>query len=811
MGLTKEKFKADFIKKVESERANSIEEASDLDKYYALASLIKDYICENWVKTNTKYISNKEKQVYYFSMEFLIGKLLVNNLINLGIKDTCVHGLKELGIDLEKIKEIERDPGLGNGGLGRLAACFLDSMASIGISGHGCGIRYKYGLFEQKIIDGYQVEFPDKWLQNENVWEIKRTSKAVEVKFGGEVRAINEKGRLKFIHENYESILAVPYDTPIVGYENNIVDTLRLWSAEAQKKEFDYSSFSRGEYLKAFEHKHSIESISQVLYPDDSYEEGRILRLKQEYFLVSAGIQSIIRTFKKLEKPIEAFHEYVAIHINDTHPALAIPELMRILMDEEGMAWEEAWKVTTKTMSYTNHTIMAEASEKWNIDMFKALLPRIFMIIKEINERFCRTLWDKGYTNDFDKISQMAIISYGQIRMAHLAIVGSHSVNGVAKLHTEILKKQEFVDFYNIYPKRFNNKTNGITHRRWLLQCNPELADLITDTIGEIWIALPMKLRRLLRYRNDPGFQEKIYKIKQNNKYRLANIIRDKYAINVDPESIFDIQAKRLHEYKRQKLNLLHIMYLYNRLIENPDLDIVPRTFIFAGKAAPGYYIAKQTIKLINTLAYKINNDKRIKDKLKVVFMENYGVTLAQQIIPGANVSEQLSTTTKEASGTGNMKFMMNGAITIATLDGANVEIKDVVGKENIVIFGLKEKEIFELYSSGTYNSIDLYNDDIRLKTVIDRLINGFFPVKHEEFLIIYDSLLKHNDEYFVLKDFDSYVKAQERIDELYREKSKWLEMSIINIGSSGIFSSDRTIYEYASSVWDIKLFSNYF
>ncbi|MCT4563151.1 MAG: glycogen/starch/alpha-glucan phosphorylase [Maledivibacter sp.] len=811
MGLTKEKFKADFIKKVESERANSIEEASDLDKYYALASLIKDYICENWVKTNTKYISNKEKQVYYFSMEFLIGKLLVNNLINLGIKDTCVHGLKELGIDLEKIKEIERDPGLGNGGLGRLAACFLDSMASIGISGHGCGIRYKYGLFEQKIIDGYQVEFPDKWLQNENVWEIKRTSKAVEVKFGGEVRAINEKGRLKFIHENYESILAVPYDTPIVGYENNIVDTLRLWSAEAQKKEFDYSSFSRGEYLKAFEHKHSIESISQVLYPDDSYEEGRILRLKQEYFLVSAGIQSIIRTFKKLEKPIEAFHEYVAIHINDTHPALAIPELMRILMDEEGMAWEEAWKVTTKTMSYTNHTIMAEASEKWNIDMFKALLPRIFMIIKEINERFCRTLWDKGYTNDFDKIAQMAIISYGQIRMAHLAIVGSHSVNGVAKLHTEILKKQEFVDFYNIYPKRFNNKTNGITHRRWLLQCNPELADLITDTIGEIWIALPMKLRRLLRYRNDPGFQEKIYKIKQNNKYRLANIIRDKYAINVDPESIFDIQAKRLHEYKRQKLNLLHIMYLYDRLIENPDLDIVPRTFIFAGKAAPGYYIAKQTIKLINTLAYKINNDKRIKDKLKVVFMENYGVTLAQQIIPGANVSEQLSTTTKEASGTGNMKFMMNGAITIATLDGANVEIKDVVGKENIVIFGLKEKEIFELYSSGTYNSIDLYNDDIRLKTVIDRLINGFFPVKHEEFLIIYDSLLKHNDEYFVLKDFDSYVKAQERIDELYREKSKWLEMSIINIGSSGIFSSDRTIYEYASSVWDIKLFSNYF
>ncbi|WP_432404379.1 glycogen/starch/alpha-glucan phosphorylase [Wukongibacter sp. M2B1] len=807
MKLTKEKFKMDFIKKLEYERANRIDEASDLDKYYALASLIRDYIYENWVETNKKYVKNKEKQVYYFSMEFLIGKLLISNLINLGIKEICEQGLKELGINLDKIEEVEKDPGLGNGGLGRLAACFLDSIASIGISGHGCGIRYKYGLFEQKIIDGYQVEFPDKWLQNEILWEIRRTSKAVEVKFGGEIKVLKENDNLKFIHENYESILAVPYDTPIVGYRNNIVNTLRLWSAEPQKQEFDYSTFSRGEYLKAFEKKHSIESISQVLYPNDSFDEGRMLRLKQEYFLVSAGIQSIIRTFKKLKKPIEDLDDYVALHINDTHPAIAIPELMRILMDEENLGWDKAWSVTTRTISYTNHTIMAEASEKWNINMFKTLLPRIFMIINEINERFCKELWDTRYNGDFQSIEQMSIISNDQIKMAHLAIIGSHSVNGVAKLHTEILKKQEFKNFYNIYPQKFNNKTNGITHRRWLLKCNPRLANLISEAIGGTWIEIPTRLSRLLKLKEDSSFKEQIYKIKQNNKCRLANMIRGKYGIEVDPKSIFSIQAKRIHEYKRQKLNVLHIMYLYNRLIENPELDIIPRTFIFAGKAAPGYYIAKQTIKLINSLADKVNNDRRIKDKLKVIFMENYGVALAEYIIPAANVSEQLSTTTKEASGTGNMKFMMNGAITVATLDGANVEIKNAVGDENIVIFGLKEREIFELYSSGTYNSIELYNKDIRLKTVLNQLIDGFFPVKYEEFLIIYDSLLKHNDEYFVLKDFDSYVEAQEKIDKLYREKSKWGEMAIVNIGCSGIFSSDRTIYEYASQIWDMSLF----
>ncbi|SHK44805.1 glycogen/starch/alpha-glucan phosphorylase [Tepidibacter formicigenes] len=811
MTLTKNQFKEDFIKKLISKRGKSIKDATLWDKYSAFGSLIRDYIAENWVKTNEKYISNEKKQVYYFSMEFLMGKLLENNLINLGIKEICEEGLKDFGIDLSEIEKIENDPGLGNGGLGRLAACFLDSMASLGIPGHGSGIRYKYGLFEQKIIDGYQVEFPDKWLQCENIWEIKKPSKSVEVRFGGNVRIIEENNKLKFIHENYESILAVPYDTPILGYENNKVNTLRLWSAEGIKKEFDYEYFNKGEYTKAFENKYSVESISHVLYPNDSYDKGRLLRLKQEYFFVSAGVQSIVRLFKKLGKPINKFNEYIAIHINDTHPALAIPELMRILIDEEGIGWDEAWKITKNTISYTNHTIMSEALEKWNIDVFKSLLPRIFMIIEEINERFCKYLWDNKYTGDFDKISKMAVIADGQIRMANLAIVGSHSINGVAKLHTEILKKQELKDFYDIYPNKFNNKTNGISHRRWLLKSNPKLSNLITETIGSKWINFPEQLMNLIQYKQDSSFQEKIYDIKQYNKNKLANMINEKYSINIDPNSIFDIQAKRIHEYKRQKLNVLHIMHLYNRLIENPDLDIVPRTFIFAGKAAPGYYIAKQTIKLINTLADKINNDKRIKDKLKVIFIENYGVTLAELMIPAANVSEQIATTTKEASGTGNMKFMMNGAITIATFDGANIEIADAVGEDNIIIFGLKDKEIFELYKNRLYKSIDIYNEDIRIKTVVDQLVNRFFPVKNDEFSVIYDSLLKYNDEFFVLKDFDAYVGAQQKIDKLYRSRFKWLEMSIANIANSGKFSSDKTIHQYATEIWDVGSILDYY
>ncbi len=811
MRLSKNRFKKDFINKLKSLWARGIDEANDHMYYSTLGYLIKDYISESWIKTNKAYIDKKEKQVYYFSMEFLMGKLLISNMINLGIKDVCQEGLMELGIDLDRIEEGEKDQGLGNGGLGRLAACFLDSMASTGIPGHGSGIRYNYGLFEQKIIDGYQVEFPDKWLQNENVWEIKRKDKAVEVHFGGSVDVVNEDGKLKFIHENYESVLAVPYDQPVLGFKNKQVNTLRLWSAEAIKKDFDFAYFNKGQYEKAFQYKHSVESISHVLYPNDAYEEGKNLRLKQEYFLVSAGIQSIIRTYKKLQKPITELHDYVAIHINDTHPALAVPELMRILMDQEGLGWEEAWKITNNTISFTNHTIMSEALEKWEIHMFKELLPRIFLIVDEINERFCRELWNNKYTENFDKISEMAIIAHNQIRMAHLAIVGSHSVNGVAKLHTEILKKQELKNFYEYYPNKFNNKTNGITHRRWLLKANPELTKLVNETIGEDWITQSTKLRKLIKYKEDPSFQDQIHNIKQNNKIKLSNFINECCGISVNPDSIFDIQAKRVHEYKRQLLNVFHIMHLYNQLLENPDMDIMPRTFIFAGKAAPGYYMAKQIIKLINSLAEKVNNDKRIKDKLKVIFLENYGVSLAEKIIPAANISEQISTTTKEASGTGNMKFMMNGAITIATLDGANIDIRNAVGDDNILIFGLDEKEFIELYRSGKYHSTDIYNNDNRIKRVVDQLVNGFFNTKEDEFSIIYDSLLKHNDEYLVLKDFDDYVRAQGQVDDLYRNKEKWIEMSIVNIGSSGIFSSDRTIYEYATGIWDANPYHGYY
>lgn len=804
MYITKEGIKEDFIKKLKTERARNLKEASLWDKYVALGSLIRDYITENWVNTNEEYVRNGKKQVYYFSMEFLIGRLLKNNLVNLGIKEICQQALKEIGIDLDEIEEMERDQGLGNGGLGRLAACFMDSMASLKVPGHGCGIRYKYGLFEQKIIDGHQVELPDKWLQQENIWEIIKPTKAVEVRFGGNITVKEEDKGLKFTHENFETILAVPYDTPVVGYGNNVVNTLRLWSAEGIKKELDYEYFNKGEYTKAFEEKYSAESISHVLYPNDSNEKGRILRLKQEYFLVSAGVQSIIRSYKKTGKRIAELNQYVAIHINDTHPALAVPELMRILLDEEGLGWEEAWEITRNTISYTNHTIMAEALEKWEIGMFKPLLPRIFMIVEEINERFCKSLWDNKHTGDFEKISSMAIISHGLIRMAHLAIVGSHSVNGVAKLHTEILKNRELNDFYQVFPHSFNNKTNGVSHRRWLLNANPLLSDLITEVIGDNWIRSPEALIKLLQFSRDAAFQQRIYDIKQHNKIQLANMLKEKHGVRIDPNSIFDVQVKRIHEYKRQLLNVLHIMHLYNELIKNPDLEIQPSTFVFAGKAAPAYQNAKQIIKLINTLAEKVNNDYRIKDKLKVVFVENYGVSLAEAIIPATDVSEQIATTTKEASGTGNMKFMMNGAVTIATYDGANIEIANTVGKDNIIIFGLREKEIYELYKNGSYLSVNAYYEDNRLKKVVDQLIDGFFSVRYDEFLSIFDSLLKYNDRYFVLKDFGEYVNAQEKLNKLYQNQKRWREISIANIAHSGLFSSDITIHQYASEIWRV-------
>lgn len=803
MKLDKDTIKKDFSRKLITMFSEDIQEASNLHKYLAFASLIKEYCAENWMMSNKAYTKDEKKQVYYFSMEFLIGKLLRSNLLNLGIEKESEEALKELGIDLNELEESEMDAGLGNGGLGRLAACFLDSMASLEIPGHGCGIRYKYGLFEQKIVNGYQVEIPDNWLKEGNVWETRKDDKAVVVKFGGNVTPVTINGRLNFIHENYRAVKAVPYDTPIIGYKNKTVNTLRLWSAETfeKDKELDFSSFKYGNYSKAVEYKSSVESISQVLYPDDSQIEGKILRLKQQYFFVSAGIQSIIRTYKKRNKPINELDKYVAIHINDTHPAIAVPELMRILMDEEGLGWDEAFEITKNVISYTNHTIMAEALEKWPINIFKELLPRIYMIVEEINRRFIEELKLK-YHEDWNKINSMAIISSGQIKMANLAIIGGHSVNGVAKLHTEILKKRELANFYELYPERFNNKTNGITHRRWLLQANPKLAELITNTIGNDWVRNPIKLDELEKYAKDSGFQEELYNIKRNNKIKFAKEVENKYGIVVNPDSVFDVQAKRLHAYKRQLLNVIHIAYLYNNLKENPNLDIIPRTFFFAAKASPSYYLAKEIIKLINTIGDKVNNDKSIRDKIKVIFLENYRVSLAEKIIPCADVSEQISTASKEASGTGNMKFMMNGAVTIATLDGANIEIRDRVGEENIVTFGLTAEEVMNYEKNGGYWSKELYYKDRRIHTVIDQMTNGYFGVPSSEFKDIYNHLVEQNDEYFVFKDFDSYVKAQEKIDFLYRQRSKWMEMCAINIAKSGAFSSDNTILQYAKEIW---------
>lgn len=798
--LDKERVKTDFKKKLMNLYAEDVESSSKLHKYLALGSLVKEYASEKWMNTNSQYSKENTKQVYYFSMEFLIGRLLGSNLLNLGIKELCSDALDELGINLNELEEVENDAGLGNGGLGRLAACFLDSIASLGIPGHGCGIRYDYGLFEQKIVNGYQVEIPDNWLRHGNVWEVRKEERAAVVKFGGKVITKEENGVLSFEHVDYDSVLAVPYDTPIIGYDNNTVNTLRLWSAETIDKDFDLESFSRGEYTKAVEHRYSVESISQVLYPDDTRVDGKILRLKQQYFFVSAGIQSIIRTYKRRKLPINRLDEYIAIHVNDTHPSVAVAELMRILLDEENLPWDEAWKITTNVIAYTNHTIMAEALEKWPIELFKKLLPRIFMIIVEINERFCAEVYKKY--GDLRLVHDMAIICDGYVKMAYLAIVGSHSVNGVAKLHTEILKNQELSNFYNFYPNKFNNKTNGIAHRRWLISANPNLSKLITDTIGDDWIKAPNKLIDLLAFSKNNGFKQEVHDVKQQNKINFAEYVKNRYGIVINPASIYDVQVKRLHAYKRQVLNVFNILDLYYRLKENPNLDIVPRTFFFGAKAAPGYYLAKQTIKLINTVADLINNDTSINDKIKVLFLENYSVSLAEKIIPCADVSEQISTTTKEASGTGNMKFMMNGAVTIATLDGANVEMHEVLGDDNIVIFGMRKDEVLQYEKNKNYHSSDFYYNDSRLRTILDNLVNGSLGVAKSEFTDIHKYLLANNDEYFVLKDFDSYVAAQNKIDILYKNQDKWREMCVCNIAHSGIFSSDNTIEQYSKEIW---------
>lgn len=799
--LNKETFVEDYKRKFLELHGKDLEEGTKGQQYETLGFLIREYAIKYWRDTNKKYRNKNIKQVYYFSMEFLLGKLLSDNLINLGIRETVKEGLKNLNISLQELELIEEDQGLGNGGLGRLAACFLDSMSSLNIPGHGCGIRYKYGFFEQKIVNGKQVEVSDNWLRNKNVWEIQKRDRAEIVKFGGEIRAEKVNDKYVFTHLNYEPVLAIPYDTPIIGYNNKVVNTLRLWSAEPVSNEFDFSYFNRGEFLKAIEYKNSVESISLVLYPEDSFEEGKMLRLKQEYFFVSAGLQSIVKNYKKYNGNIKDFHKHIAIHINDTHPTLAVPELMRILLDEEELSWEEAFYITTRTISYTNHTIMSEALEKWEIEMFRRLLPRIYMIVEEINKRYCQELWNK-YVGNWKKISDMAIISDGYIKMAYLAVVGSHSVNGVAKLHTEILKNSEMKNLNDFYPDKFNNKTNGISHRRWLLKINPELSNLLIDNIGEGFIKNPKEMIKFKSKVNDIRILEELHNIKQSKKIELANYIYKNHQILVDTSSIFDVQVKRIHGYKRQTLNCLRIIDLYFRLLENPNININNRVFIFSGKAAPGYHLAKNIIELIVAIAKKVNNDKRINGKIKVVLLENYKVSLAELIIPATDISEQISTTTKEASGTSNMKFMMNGALTVATLDGANIEIQDIVEEENIIIFGLNSKEIMNYYKHGGYSSYDLYNTDNKIKIVMDSLINGTISEDKERFRIIHDSILKYNDEFFVLKDFKSYVEAQDRIDKMFSDKYKWQQKALINIASSGIFSSDRTILEYNNEIW---------
>ncbi|WP_044796376.1 glycogen phosphorylase [Bacillus cereus] len=790
-----ESFKSAFLEKLETMYGKSFKDSTTRDQYNTLGHMVREYMNGQWIATNESYRSGEQKQMYYLSIEFLLGRLLGSNILNLGIRDVCEQGLSELGISLQELEEVEADAGLGNGGLGRLAACFLDSLASLNLPGHGCGIRYKHGLFDQKIVDGYQVEFPEQWLLHENVWEVRRHDQAVEVSYFGNVEPLYIDGRLEFRHTNAEVIMAVPYDVPVVGYETSTVNTLRLWNAEPVPFPQNCKDILK--------YKRETEAVSEFLYPDDTHDEGKILRLKQQYFLVSASLQNIVRMHRERYGDLRQLHEKIAIHINDTHPVLAIPELMRILLDEEKLAWEEAWHITTQTISYTNHTTLSEALEKWPIHIFKPLLPRIYMIIEEINERFCHELWER-YPYEWHRIEEMAIIAHDLVKMAHLAIVGSHSVNGVAKIHTEILKQREMRLFYEFYPDKFNNKTNGIAHRRWLMKANPQLTNLISEAIGTEWKKEPIKLQELQLVQYDASFQEKFAEVKQERKEILAARIHNKMGITIDPNSIFDVQVKRLHAYKRQLLNVLHILYLYNRLKEDASFTFYPRTFIFGAKASPGYYYAKKIIKLINELARKVNNDPYVSQYMKVIFLENYRVSVAEDIFPAADVSEQISTASKEASGTGNMKFMMNGAITLGTLDGANIEIKDRVGDDNCFIFGLTAEEVLHYYQNGGYRASDYYHHNGHIKKVVDQLTNGFFAQSGAEFEAIYDSLVIQNDEYFVLRDFGPYAERQEAVGRAYENRTKWLEMSILNIAQFGHFASDRTILQYSNEIWGI-------
>lgn len=804
MNLTKAKFKEDYIKRLTLTFAETPTEASLEHKYLALGKLVRDYISECWAETNNYYTKKKCKQIYYFSMEFLLGRFLNSYLLNLNIRDIVKDGLKDLGIDLDTLLQLEPDPALGNGGLGRLAACFMDSLASLGFPGHGCGIRFKHGLFNQKIVDGYQKELLNNWLKEDFIWEIKKPEKTVTVRFGGAVTLVNTPSKIEVVYSGCEEIDAVPYDIPILGSNMENVNTLRLFSAELPEEEIDLNRLQKGDYQKFIDKKFAVEAISQILYPDDSSFQGKLLRLKQEYFFVSAGLQTILKRYKRLKESILKFPDFVGVHINDTHPAIAVAELMRLLLDEEGLDWDSAWDITVKTLAYTNHTILSEAMEKWPYDMFKKTVPRLLMIIEEIDRRFCEEVCKK-YEEDCSKIDSMRIIYNGEIRMTNLAIIGSHSINGVAKIHTEILKNRELHDFYLLYPERFNNKTNGITHRRWLKNANPELYKLVTEKSGPECLNDTDKYINFLKYVNDDNVLQTLDKIKLKNKEKVVTFVKDNYNIDINPFSIFDVQIKRLHGYKRQLLNIFNIIYLYNQLKENPELDIVPRTFFFGAKAAPSYYLAKNIIKLINSVADVINNDADIRNKIKVVFLENYGVSIAELIIPAGDVSEQISTASKEASGTGNMKFMMNGAVTIATLDGANVEIYDEVGDNNIVIFGLTSQEVMDLEQNRTYNFRDILNSNHDLQKVINQLSDGTFSKNRDEFKDILNHIYGEGDPYFVLKDFSAYVEAQNKINTLYENRKGWLQMCLVNIAHSGKFSSDNSIRKYAEDIWHIK------
>lgn len=802
---TKEAFRKAFIKKVEEVSGEDFSESTTRHQYEALAELVMEEITAEWAVNNSRLHKMEEKQIYFFSIEFLIGRLLKAYVNNLGWDTMVEETLDELGVDYEALQAEEHDPALGNGGLGRLMACFLDSTAALGFPGHGNGIRYKYGLFEQKIINNEQVEVADIWLKNGYPFEIVKPDKAVVVKYNGDVRVEEVNGKIQFIHENYDPVLAVPYDIPVKGYRNDTVNSLRLWSAKPVE-DFDLSTFNQGHFLKAMQRKSEAESISQILYPSDHGFEGKLLRLKQEYFFVCAGLKRIVRRYKKHNHgSMDGFPDKICIHINDTHPALCVPELMRILVDEEGYEWDAAWDMTIKSISFTNHTVLPEALEKWPIDMVQKLLPRVYQIIEEINRRFINDMnW--FYPEQVDRNYSMAILKDGQVHMAHLAIIGSHSVNGVAELHSKILREETFKDFYAVFPDRFTSVTNGVTQRRFMMGSNPGLKTLLDDTIGTDWKkpGNMCSLESLLPHAEDAAFCKKLADIKRANKERLAKYIKETQGIILNPDSIFDVQVKRIHEYKRQLLNILHVILTYNQLRSNPNADIVPKTYILAGKAAPSYVYAKEVIRLINVVADRVNNDPLVKDKLKVVFVPNFNVSVAEIIYPAAEISEQISTAGKEASGTGNMKFMMNGALTLGTMDGANVEIAEAVGMDNIFTFGLSDTEVYNYNTHGGYRSLEVYESDSRLQEILGQLINGYFG-ESAGFQMIYDSLLLHNDTYFVLKDFAPYVDIQDIASNVYRDQKQWQKMSTVNIAHSGIFSSDRSIEDYEKRVWKVK------